>query len=501
MVAFFGETPPGGKTKSPPPSPYKSTTTTRGDEPSTTLSPTARAGTGNMGAKKMNRASTVSIMSGLGVPLGSRTSSDSNPRMMDSRGNMSPDLASSSPSARSPSAGSFLAKANRIHNFFGHRPPSELISSHLPDFFPKMGKKQMEAARNSMLRVSSDGQNGHLVVEPGMRSLPRTSWADESSPSLASSDRMSTMSIGSGSRKKRASSGARSIKGKQHRTSVSPTRGAILEDANEGSSAPGSETSSLAEGVPRVSISTDDGIIELSESESDADSIASRPPLLPPFVSSGDTFSADSLAVFSPGSNPQQRDGGDRSSWAANNKLDRRASVASSRMSMMSKHRRSRDKSDTASLRTLDEITAHVQSKRASMVSFAMTDGGSASSSADHGSELDDQALTPAPYGRRGSTASRASRASRASTIAGAVVGSEEGEEEVEDEDEEEYDEDEDEEDYYSSEEDESDEDDDDDEDDDEEDEVEENEQGKAFMSAGGEPTPSLPFPSCIIQR
>ncbi|KAL7416775.1 hypothetical protein BDY24DRAFT_327294, partial [Mrakia frigida] len=87
----------------------------------------------NVGAKKMNRASTVSVMSGLGVPTGTRTRS--------------------TPSARSPSAGSFLNRGRKMYNFFGHRPPSELISNHLADYFPYVQKKVLErTARNSMLR-------------------------------------------------------------------------------------------------------------------------------------------------------------------------------------------------------------------------------------------------------------------------------------------------------------------------------------------------------------
>jgi len=135
---------------------------------------------------------------------------------------------------------------------------------------------------------------------------------------------------------------------------------------------------------------------------------------------------------------------------------------------MLSRYRKSRDKSDTASMLTVDEITAHVESKRVSMVSFARSrssgEGGSDGESEAYTGEFDefeDDAegegglKTPAVLGRRGS---------RTSTIGGvSVMQSEDGD------DEEEYDEEEeDEEDVYSGDEDEE-EDEEEDEDEDEE--------------------------------
>ena len=154
---------------------------------------------------------------------------------------------------------------------------------------------------------------------------------------------------------------------------------------------------------------------------------------------------------------------------------------------MLSRYRKSRDKSDTASMLTVDEITAHVESKRVSMVSFARSrssgEGGSDGESeayAGEFEEFEDDAeeegalKTPAGLGRRGS---------RTSTIGGiSVMQSEDGD------DEEEYVEEEDEEDVYSGDEDEEEEDEEDEDDEDEDEEIiEEDEYGKAFMSTGGE--------------
>lgn len=72
--------------------------------------------------KKMNRASTVSVLSGLGVPVGSPPTSPGGTK---------------STSATSASFG-------KLRNFFGHRPPSELITTHLPEYFPFADKKVLK---------------------------------------------------------------------------------------------------------------------------------------------------------------------------------------------------------------------------------------------------------------------------------------------------------------------------------------------------------------------
>lgn len=504
MESFFGETPPDPKSPTSPTyyaAPRLGANDDAGDLGST-LQPSRIRNGSNVGAKKMNRASTVSVMSGLGVPVGARTSGESLRASMAGKGaaaneggNLSPDIAAggSTPSARSPSAGSFLNRGRKMYNFFGHRPPSELISNHLADYFPYVQKKVLErTARNSMLRISSGsgGPSASLSALQG-GSLPGTSWSDEKANP---SSRLSTSSFGTvattaSGPKKRASS-IRASKSytspppqrqthQNHRVSTSPPRTAIPEESffNASSSSSTSEAGSVV-GIPRLSISTDDGTT-YSESESDADSVASKPPLLPPLLTSDESLS-DSLGVFSPGGNnsTSATDPSHAVPWMSRERRGSTASASTSRMSMLSRYRKSRDKSDTASMLTVDEITAHVD-KRVSMVSFAQSESDSEDGgghSAYGGVAVDDeeglaQALS----------ASAGRRLSRASTIGTGVLESEDGDNE------EEYDEEEEEEDVYSGDEDEE-----EDYEDEEEEIVEEDEHGKAFMSTGGESRPFL---------
>lgn len=86
--------------------------------------------------------------------------------------------------------------------------------------------------------------------------------------------------------------------------------------------------------------------------------VDTHPPLLPPFESTGESL-VDSLQQYSPAPStvrPALRQG-------------RRGSSGSnlSRISVISSIRKSKDKSDTASLLTVDEITAEVENRRASM--------------------------------------------------------------------------------------------------------------------------------------
>lgn len=114
--------------------------------------------------KKMNRASTVSIMSGLGAGaiqsmLGgsaSPASSGGNYKVNGTRATIS--AAAAAPTAEASSArNSHSVLPRRARNFKGQRPPSELISSHLADYFPATEKKLLErTARRSIYgRASS----------------------------------------------------------------------------------------------------------------------------------------------------------------------------------------------------------------------------------------------------------------------------------------------------------------------------------------------------------
>lgn len=92
---------------------------------------------------KPNRASTVSIMSGLGGTEWSSPDSSTGVR----------------PTSRSPSAG-FLGSGRKLRSFFGQRPPSELIATHLTEYFPKaeknlLSKQVRESMRRSIVRRDS----------------------------------------------------------------------------------------------------------------------------------------------------------------------------------------------------------------------------------------------------------------------------------------------------------------------------------------------------------
>ena len=264
-------------------------------------------------SKKMNRASTVSVMSGLGVPMA--MSGDAPP----------------SPGIRSSSSSSFLAnKGRKMYNFFGHRPPSELIANHLGEYFPSAKKKELEKSRHSMMRMS-------------MAPNARGSFETDRRSSMVSPPRK----------------GPRPI---SKVAITSPAPAATIPEEGEVDS----------ELLPRVSVSTDGGmsVRPRIDGESDMESIASvesRPPLLPPFEPSKESLS-DSLGAYSPtittGPPPKAR--------PVSVVLGRRVSAGSnkSRVSMLSQLRRNRDRSDNASLLTVDEITAGVEHRRASTITF-----------------------------------------------------------------------------------------------------------------------------------
>lgn len=428
---FFGEAVP---------QPSSPTSPTYFSNVATPREATSRSGL-SAGQKKMNRASTISVMAGLGVP-GARQGNTPPPPYISA----SIPATSLPPADRSPSSGSFLAnKGRKMYNFFGHRPPSELISTHLADYFPKVQKKVLErTARNSVMRIiSGDGSDF------------RTSWATGGEGSA----RLSSSSFGDSvisPRKKRISQGGRSIasnlsgpKGNFNRISSSPPRTAIPEDASEDDH----------NDMPRVSISTDG----VSGSESDVESVDSRPPLLPPVDTSQESWS-DSLAVYSP-------------EYLKNDSKRRNSIASTSRMSLLSQFRKKKDTSDTASFLTVDEITAHVDKKRSSKHSLYREPGPEDDIELiDNGDEEEDEEdlRTPAPLGRR---------ASRNSRLGELMSYYENTDEDSTGEDEQ----------YYSEEEEEVEEEG-DDEDDEDEIEEEEDEQGKAFLSEGGELVRSFDF-------
>lgn len=137
--------------------------------------------------KKMNRASTVSILTGLGAgalasiagspigpsspPLPSADSGSLRDRTISRNGGLARPTSSSHRATLNPA--SFLPRKAR--NFMGQRPPSELISSHLADYFPATEKKILErtarrsiAGRASASIKSSNKRDSTWSYHPGL---------------------------------------------------------------------------------------------------------------------------------------------------------------------------------------------------------------------------------------------------------------------------------------------------------------------------------------------
>ncbi|KAJ1024835.1 hypothetical protein NDA16_002875 [Ustilago loliicola] len=142
LEAFFGERMPVAQMQ--PAGPGSAPNEDEGDAGSVTIS-----------GKKMKRASTVSIMSGLGV--GPFSSSHSNHSSSHASSNNHRDSTkadgklSAKKEAKQVSPTSITSKPSKIRNFFGQRPPSELINTNLADFFPSTDSKALQrTARRSI---------------------------------------------------------------------------------------------------------------------------------------------------------------------------------------------------------------------------------------------------------------------------------------------------------------------------------------------------------------
>lgn len=134
---FFGETPPPSMSPTSPTlitGPHLSLVQGKSQPTSgSAFSSSSRLST--LTNKGRNRASMISVMSGLGVPIINTLPSPQGNGLR---------LTGSVHSHEKKS----------MYNFFGHRPPSELISNHLTDYFPSAKKSDVEKARHSLLRLS-----------------------------------------------------------------------------------------------------------------------------------------------------------------------------------------------------------------------------------------------------------------------------------------------------------------------------------------------------------
>ena len=257
--------------------------------------------------KRLKRASTVSVLSGLGVE--------------------DPEKALESPSSptqpdhdeRGPP--SYFKGSAKLRNFFGQRPPSELITNHLTEYFPFTEKKVLQrTARHSMLRAGGSIGRRDSTISFDPRPSSRFSVSTVGSRK-ASSQRGSVYSL---------------IPPEQLNQYVEP-----------------SSRDSTEQLPPKVSLSTvDGGSVSLvsgdEETTASSQDRSSHARLLPHVDFSLESFT-ESMGKL------------------ATQPLDRRLSSGSGkRMSYITELRSKRDVSDSASFITVDEITAEVESRRES---------------------------------------------------------------------------------------------------------------------------------------
>ncbi len=146
------------------------------------------AGSVTISGKKMKRASTVSIMSGLGVgPFSSHHHNNSTSSHIGSPGHLSSKAESkaSKKESKSISPTAITSKPSKIRNFFGQRPPSELINTNLADFFPSTDSKALQrTARRSVYgRASASTRSKRnstwsFVADPDAPPLPNKESID-----------------------------------------------------------------------------------------------------------------------------------------------------------------------------------------------------------------------------------------------------------------------------------------------------------------------------------
>ena len=262
-------------------------------------------------SSKNKRASTMSVLSGLGVRDPEHVLEPSSPTSGAGLSGRSSPVAFTA-NARRPS---------KLRNFFGQRPPSELITNHLSEYFPFTEKKVLQrTARNSVMFRSGTRRDSSASFIPPLPS------------------RFSNSTQGSG---------ATTVHSR--RTSVV----SIVPQLPDNSSNSDPQSKIKAEDIPRMSLSTEDGHSVQLNNDEPLEKTSLEHQLLPPIPFPSESFS-DSLQDFTTGTSL-------RSSSPASRSL----SNASHRMSYMTELRSKRDRSDTASMVTVDEITAEVENRRA----------------------------------------------------------------------------------------------------------------------------------------
>ncbi|KAJ6496706.1 ste11-like protein [Mycena vitilis] len=263
-------------------------------------------------SKASKRASAISILSGLGVDDPERALDPPSPTTISGRLSPTPS------GPPTPPLTSGKKRPGKLHNFFGQRPPSELITDHLTEYFPMTDKKVLaRTARQSM------------IFRNNTRSKRDSTASWNPAPPLPSRFSSSTQ-------------------GSAPRTSMSSTRTSFSSHV-----APPLPDARPPEDVPRVSLSTEDGrSVDLHSSDGsaspEAPKLTAHPQLLPPIPFPTESFSESVEAITGQG----------------DSRVSRSLSVASRRMSYMTELRSKRDRTDTASMLTVDEITADLATDR-----------------------------------------------------------------------------------------------------------------------------------------
>ncbi|KAJ3732201.1 Pkinase-domain-containing protein [Lentinula guzmanii] len=287
-------------------------------------------------SKATKRASSYSILNDLGVRDPERALVPPSPTTSLSTGRLSPASANTN-------------RPSKLRNFFGQRPPSELITNHLTEFFPNTEKKVLERTkRQSMMSRSNTASSRMSRISRTSTASKRDSVASWN-PSLPS--RFSSSTQGS-AHTRRASSHYSPRASLSSPPPPLPDK-TIRDDAS---------IITTSEEVPRMSLSTEDGqSVDLDREIEDVSGRhqIDKPQLLPPIPFPSESFSESLENLTGADARPGAR-------------MSRASSNASYRLSFMTELRSRRDRSDTASLMTVDEITKEMEnrqlSKRESMV-------------------------------------------------------------------------------------------------------------------------------------
>ncbi|KAJ4463244.1 hypothetical protein C8J55DRAFT_594221 [Lentinula edodes] len=253
-------------------------------------------------SKATKRASSYSILNDLGVQDPERALVPPSPTA-----SLSPDRLSPGPASTS--------RPSKLRNFFGQRPPSDLIKNHLTEFFPNTEKKVLERTKRQSMMTRSNTTSLRIFSSSTQGSAHTRRASSYYSP------RASLSSI------------------------PPPLPDKTLRDD--------ASIITSSEELLRMSLSTKDGkSIDLDrEVEDTSRRSIDKPQLLPsiPFPSESLSESLENLTSPRPGA-----------------RMSRTSSNASHCLSFMTELRNKRDRSDTASLMTVDEITKEMENRRIS---------------------------------------------------------------------------------------------------------------------------------------